>query len=234
MHHNPKKNTPSCDTPLTSGHLGLDWLPDWQEAINKAAITEDQLEKEEAIREAKAIRKKGIENYAERVARHYKESRFENDQRRFRKKKTRHEIAERLRDTHRDLEWTARFLFNEPENPTIRVHRFDKNRRVQEDIFHVMKLIDYLVSEKHLLKIADCLDSFISPRGGSPKYAIAAAAEEIDEIFRGNLGRPNTEMIGEIILKIFPEAQKRNGSNQPEGDLTDWIRQLIKRGRKKN
>src|SRR5262245_30557273 len=222
MRHNPKKNTLSSDTPLAPAPLGLDWLSDYAEAISRDR------------RKAEAIRKKGIENYAEKIARGYKESHFEKNHRRFRKTKIRHEIAERLRDTHRDLEWTARFLFNEPENPTIRVHRFDENRRVQEDIFHTMKLIDYLVSEKHLLKIADCLDSFISPRGGSPKYAIAAAAEHIDEIFRHNLGRPNTEMIGEVILKVFPEARKRNGSNQPEGDRTDWIRQLIKRARKKN
>ena len=232
MHHNPKKNTPSCDTPLTPEHLGLDWLPDWQEAINKAAITEDQLEKKEAIRKAEAIRKKGIENYAEKVARHYKESGFDENHRRFRKKKTRHAIAEKLRDIHRDFEWIAPFLFNEPENPMIRVDRFDENR--QEDIFHQTKLINYLVTEKHLLKIADCLDSFKSPGGGSPKYAIKAAAEEIEEIFRDNLGEPNREAIGRIILKVFPEAQKRNGSNQPEGDLTDWMRQLTKRVRKKN
>ena len=88
--------------------------------------------------------------------------------------------------------------------------------------------MDFVAGE--LSRFADCLESFESPTGAAPKYAIKLAVEALEKFYRGNLGRPNWETIGKIISEIFPDARKNGGGdNLEENDYTDWIRQLARR-----
>jgi hypothetical protein len=212
MRHNEKKNDPHYDS-----SQGLGWLLEYAQAI--AENRQDA---------AKAIRKRGIDNEAREIVRSYMESRFEEDLRWLRKRENRDDAAKTLRKAQRILQRVSPLLRDHPQNTTIQVKEF-RNGRLQEDTYDAaIKLIDYL-SRGQLTRIANCLETIQSSAGAAPKYTIKTAAQDLQEFHRGNLGKPDWETIGRIILEEFPDAQKKNGTKQSKGDLTDWIRQLAKR-----
>ena len=176
----------------------------------------------ELIREDGTLipRNEVIHNYARKIVRNYKENKFEDDVRWFRRKENRKDAAKILRKAQRVLQRSVPFLRDHPQIPTITVKDFR-----EPDSWEQLKATDY-IARGQLNWIAAWLDENKSPAGASPKYTVKMAAADLAEYYRDNLGKPNWEMIARIILEEFPDAQKKNGG---KGPLADWMRQLAKR-----
>jgi hypothetical protein len=206
MRHNEQKNPPHSDPPLSG-------IP----ALGLAHILRDD--------GSLVPHDEFIENCARLIAQNYKKSKFDDDLKWIRQKENRKVAVKVLKNAHRILQRLAPLLRDDRDNPTIFVKEFRKPHAIEMQL----KALDYFAGHfsngtaAPLKWIAHRLDTAVSPAGACPKFKIKEAAEDLEQFFRDNCGRPCHEKIGRILLEVFPKAQGTRA-----GDLADWVRQLVK------